>query len=64
MKDKKSADDKSTTEQISKKKKYEKPKMTREKLMAFGALCNGAATGGRKASTGAPDFCVASKLLS
>ena len=46
------------------KKKYQKPKMKSESLMGFGALCNGLAIGGRKATTGAPDFCQASKLLS
>lgn len=46
------------------KKKYHKPKLKSESLMGFGALCNGLAIGGRKATTGAPDFCTASKLLS
>ena len=50
--------------QKSKKKKYSKPKLVVEKVMAFGAGCNGMATGGRKASAGAPDFCSSSKLLS
>ena len=46
------------------KKKYKKPGLRTENLMTFGALCNGSTNGGRKASTGAPDFCNASKLLS
>ena len=47
-----------------KKRKYSKPKLKKEKVMGFGAGCNGVATGGRKASAGAPDFCLASRLLS
>lgn len=46
------------------KKTYKKPNIRSEKMMAFGALCNGMGGGGRKASSGAPDFCQASKLLS
>lgn len=46
------------------KKPYTKPEIHSESLMAFGALCNGTVTGGRKASTGAPNFCNATKLLS
>ncbi len=46
------------------KKKYISPKIMSEELMAFGALCNGSTGGGRKASTGAPNFCNTSKLLS
>lgn len=46
------------------KKKYKKPTIKSEKMMAFGALCNGMASGGRKTSAGAPDFCNAAKLLS
>ncbi|MEQ1878571.1 MAG: hypothetical protein ABL958_18155 [Bdellovibrionia bacterium] len=46
------------------KKQYEPPKVESESLMAFGALCNGSTSGGRKASTGGPNFCNASKLLS
>ena len=46
------------------KKKYEKPTLRSESLMLFGAACNGMSGGGRKAATGAPDFCAASKLLS
>ena len=47
-----------------KKKKYTKPVLKKEKVMAFGAGCNGMAGGGRKASAGAPDFCSTMKLLS
>lgn len=47
-----------------KKKKYKKPELKSEKVMAFGAGCNGMATGGRKATAGAPDFCNTMKLLS
>ena len=32
--------------------------------MAFGAQCNGMATGGRKTTAGTPDFCNGGKLLS
>ena len=47
-----------------KKRKYEKPQLKIEKVMAFGALCNGMTTGGRKAIAGPPDSCNTSKLLS
>jgi hypothetical protein len=43
---------------------YEKPRLRTEKLTAVAALCNGTASGGRKASTGAPSFCAANKLKS
>jgi len=46
------------------KKHYRKPALTSESLMTFGALCNGTTSGQRKQSTGAPNFCSASKLLS
>jgi hypothetical protein len=46
------------------KKKYQKPAKLSESLMTFGALCNGTTNGSRKQTTGAPDFCNASKLLS
>lgn len=46
------------------KLKYEKPSIKTESLTAVAALCNGVAGGGRKASTGAPDFCVSNKLKS
>lgn len=48
----------------SKKRKYEKPQVKKESVMAFGAGCNGSATGGRKSTAGSPDFCNAAKLLS
>jgi len=46
------------------KKTYSKPKIKSEKLLSYGALCNGKKVGGRKSSAGAPDFCSASRLLS
>jgi len=49
------------------KKNYVKPKIKSEKLLSYGALCGNkkqGTAGGRKASTGAPNFCNASKLLS
>ena len=46
------------------KKKYIKPELKSEKLNAFGASCNGTTNGGRKASTGAPNFCNASRVSS
>lgn len=46
------------------KKPYRKPEMVSEKLITFGASCTGMAVGGRKASSGAPDFCSTNKLLS
>lgn len=46
------------------KKKYIKPQLKKETIMTFGALCNGMASGGRKTTAGAPDFCNAGKLLS
>jgi len=48
----------------SKKKKYVKPEIISDDLVAFGALCNGTTSGRRKASTGAPDNCRRSKLNS
>lgn len=48
----------------TKKKPYEKPEVESEDLLTFGALCNGTAAGGRKASTGAPNFCNSKKLTS
>ena len=47
-----------------KKKPYKKPELISEKLNAYGASCNGSSTGGRKASTGAPNFCNSRKLNS
>ena len=46
------------------KKKYNKPELKKERVMVFGAGCNGKKSGGRKASAGAPDFCTPGKLLS
>lgn len=51
-------------EGVVKKKPYEKPEIESEELLTFGALCNGATSGGRKASTGGPNFCNAKKLTS
>ncbi|GAB4019774.1 MAG: hypothetical protein Fur0010_22040 [Bdellovibrio sp.] len=48
----------------NKKKIYKKPKIETEKLLSFGAVCNGTFNGGRKASTGAPDFCNSKRLNS
>ena len=48
----------------SNRKKYKKPAIKSEKLLSYGALCNGKAVGGRKSTAGAPEFCSASKLLS
>ena len=47
-----------------KKRPYERPEIETEELLTFGALCNGTASGGRKAATGAPTFCNAKKLTS
>ncbi|MBT4761729.1 MAG: hypothetical protein HOO06_08550 [Bdellovibrionaceae bacterium] len=49
---------------FEKNETYEKPAVKTEELMTFGALCNGNAIGGRKASTASPDFCSSNKLLS
>ena len=57
-------DDKKKEDIPVKKKAYEKPMIESEELLTFGALCNGAAGGGRKASTGGPSFCNAKKLTS
>jgi len=46
------------------KKSYQKPKIETEPLMSFGAVCNGTVNGGRKVSTGAPDFCNSKRLNS
>lgn len=45
-------------------KKYEKPAISSEDLMAFAAACNGTNSGGRKSSIGSPDFCNSRKLNS
>ena len=47
-----------------KKKRYTKPELKVEKVMVFGALCNGSTSGGRKATTALPSPCDAMKLLS
>ncbi|WP_127714115.1 hypothetical protein [Halobacteriovorax sp. HLS] len=47
-----------------KKKKYLKPEIISEDLNVFGASCNGSLSGGRKSSTGTPNFCNANKLNS
>ena len=47
-----------------KKKSYIKPEIHSEKLMTFGAICNGTQVKGRKSSTGAPNFCNAQRLSS
>ncbi len=57
-------DEKNKEDILIKKKAYEKPEIESEELLTFGALCNGAASGGRKASTGGPNFCNAKKLTS
>lgn len=46
------------------KEEYITPVIESEPLMAFAAVCNGNATGGRKASTDTPDFCRADRLNS
>lgn len=45
-------------------KKYEKPTVSSEDLMAFAAACNGTNNGGRKSSIGDPHFCNSRKLNS
>jgi hypothetical protein len=63
MKDKKDANnEKENTEK--KKKSYIKPVINTEELIGFGASCNGSVGGGRKATTGVPNFCKAGRLLS
>lgn len=47
-----------------KKRPYVKPEIESEDLLTYGALCNGSTNGGRKASTGAPNFCNSKKLTS
>lgn len=46
------------------KKKYAKPTLRSESLTAVAAQCNGTTTGNRKASTGMPANCNASRLKS
>jgi hypothetical protein len=55
---------KAKPETATSKKKYQKPSLRTENLMTFGALCNGTTSGQRKQSTGAPNFCNSTKLLS
>jgi hypothetical protein len=43
---------------------YQAPQIKSEKLLGFGAVCNGTTNGGRKDTTGAPNFCNASRLMS
>lgn len=46
-------------------KKYEKPEIASEKLLAFAASCNGTAKGGRKATVSGPvNFCRSNRLNS
>ncbi|MCF8059997.1 MAG: hypothetical protein K9K67_11920 [Bacteriovoracaceae bacterium] len=46
-------------------KKYKKPEIKSEKLLAFAASCNGNNTGGRKATVAGPvNFCRANRLNS
>lgn len=52
------------SDQKASKSPYQKPSLKTEELTAIAALCNGSASGGRKASTGSPDFCQSSKLKS
>ena len=49
---------------VKKKRPYRKPVIKSAEIMTFGALCNGTTNGSRKDSTGSPNFCNASKLLS
>lgn len=46
------------------KKKYAKPTLRSESLTAVAAQCNGTTSGNRKASTGMPSNCNASRLKS
>lgn len=47
-----------------KKRAYVKPRMRTENLTVVAAVCNGSGGGGRKATTGAPDFCTSNSLKS
>lgn len=59
------SDDKKRTESEKPKKlSYHRPEIKTEPLTTVAALCNGVVGGGRKASTGAPDFCQTAKLKS
>lgn len=46
------------------KRKYSKPSKKTESLTVVAAVCNGTSVGGKKASTGAPNFCSSTKLKS
>ena len=46
------------------KAKYEKPEIKTESLTAVAAVCNGTTLASRKASTGAPNFCLSTKIKS
>ena len=48
----------------NKKTKYSKPTLVTESLTAVAAVCNGSTGGGRKATTGAPNFCTSTFLKS
>jgi len=56
--------DMSDDQKTKKKKPYIKPALNSEKLMTYGAICNGSNNGGRKSSTGAPNFCRSNRLSS
>ncbi len=58
------SDKKNETAEKPDKLKYQKPEIKTEPLTTVAALCNGSATGGRKATTGAPNFCQVAKLKS
>lgn len=46
------------------KRPYQAPSIKTESLLAFGAVCNGRAIGGRKDSPSLPSNCNATRLLS
>lgn len=52
------------TKKKAAKSKYRKPTIRSESLTAVAAVCNGIAGAGRKAGTGSPGFCSATKLKS
>ena len=65
MDDKQKTEHSNSVEIIDEKKEaYTPPTIKTEELTLFGALCNGSRKGGRKGSTGSPDFCNANKLNS
>ncbi len=59
-----SDDKKRTVTENPGKLSYQKPEIKTEPLTTVAALCNGTVSGGRKATTGAPNFCQAAKLKS